>query len=583
MVEVRPAARFARAVLSTFMLLALAACGGGGTDEGTIAPPPVGNPPPDPTPTPNPPPTVSYSLIETEAEAQRFLSTATFGGTSSDIAALVGQDAADWLAAEFAKPATNYLDRVIPLITQRLDEPFNARATRPVHSDMFWEATISGNDQLRQRALFALSQIVVVGEFSLNRSHQHAAYMDALYLNAFGNYRDLLDDITYNPSMGDYLTYRGSQRANANTGRLPDENYAREILQLFTIGLIELNMDGTPALQNGQTVETFDNDDIVNLSRVFTGMNFDRTRNPEWLMWAVPMAHFANRHSPESKEFLGVSIPENTDGPTSIDLALDGIFAHDNVPPFIARQLIQRFTMSSPPPAYVERVATAFATGSFTADNGATFGTGNRGDMQATLAAVLLDELMFADTVDGKLREPVLRFVHLIRAMETENINVAAENRLRDSGDTGTSLGQHPFRPPSVFNFYRPGYVAPNTESGERGLTAPELQIVNGASSIGYINFVGDYIFNRTPNGGTNAFEPNYAPFVALADDGDALVTYVDSLLTGGRLPQQDFDEFASIVDAMPLRSGQTDSDLRKRAQTALYLVATSATFAVVQ
>lgn len=566
-----------RAHAITMLTILLSACGGGGSDDGTISPPNTGTPPP------TTPPAVSYSLIEDEAQAQRFLSTATFGADAAEIAAMVGTDAADWLADEFAKPAVEYTPRVIPLVTERLDEPFNARATRPYHSDFFWEATITADDQLRQRALFAWSQIVVVGEINSNRVHQHATYMDSLYLNAFGNYRDLIDDITYTATMGDYLTYRGSQRANANTGRLPDENYAREILQLFSIGLIELNMDGTPALVNGETVETYDNDDIVNLSRVFTGMNFDRTPDPEWLMWTVPMAHFANRHSPETKNFLDVSIPENTDGPTSIDLALDGIFAHDNVPPFIARQLIQRFTMSSPPPAYVERVATAFATGSYEADNGRMFGNGQRGDLQATLAAVLLDESMFQDDVAGKLREPVLRFIHLVRAMDMANINATAENRLRNTASSGTSLGQHPFRPPSVFNFYRPGYLAPNSESGGLGLTAPELQIVNGASSIGYINFVGDYIFDRTPNGGGDSFAPDYAPFDALADDPDALVRYVDDLLTGGRLPSAEFDEMVSIINDMPLRANAMDSDLRKRSQTALYLLATSPTFAVVQ
>ncbi|MEM6818267.1 MAG: DUF1800 family protein [Pseudomonadota bacterium] len=551
-------------------IVLITACGGGGTDDGTIAPPPTGTPPT---------PTTSYSLIETESQAQRFLSTATFGASAGEITAMVGTDAADWLADEFARPAVSYTPRVLPLVNRRLDEPFNARADRAHHSDMFWDAMVGADDQLRQRALFALSQIIVVGEINSAATHRHATYMDALYENAFGNYLDLLTEITYTPTMGNYLTYRGSRRADPNTGRLPDENYAREILQLFTIGLIELNMDGTPVLVGGETVETYDNDDIVNLSRVFTGLDFDRTIDPEWQMWTIRMAHFANRHSPESKDFLDVFIPENTDGPTSVRLALEGIFAHDNVPPFIARQLIQRFTMSSPPAAYVQRVATAFVTGSYTADNGRTFGSGDRGDLQATIAAVLLDELMFQDVVAGKLREPVLRLVHLIRAMEMTNVDASTEFRLNNAGTPGTRLGQHPFRPPSVFNFYRPGYIAPNTSSGAQGLTAPELQIVNGASSIGYINTVGDFIFDRT----TNGYDPNYAAFTAVADDPAALVSYVDNLLTGGRTPQPDLAEFERIVGDMPMRSGSMDDDLRKRAQVAIYLLATSQTFAVVQ
>ncbi|MEL7296335.1 MAG: DUF1800 family protein [Pseudomonadota bacterium] len=573
--------------LAVVLALVLAACGGG-TDDGTVSAAPPGggntgggggggggsNPPP---------PAVSYSLIESADIAQRFLSTATFGGTTAEIDALIGRDAADWLADEFAKTAVEYTDRVLPAITQRTNEPFNARATRPVHSDLFWQAAIEGNDQLRQRALFALTQIVVAGQsVRPNHAHKHGFYMDAIYRNAFGNYKDILTDVTYTPSMADYLTYRGSRRADAR-GRLPDENYAREILQLFSIGLIELNMDGSPRLVNGETVETYDNDDIVNLSRVFTGFDFDRTQNPEWMMWAVPLAYFNNRHSPEEKNFLNVSIPANTDGPTSVELAIDGIFAHPNVAPFVSRQLIQRFTMSAPPPEYIERVATAFEAGRFEADNGREFGTGTRGDMQATIAAVLLDPLMFEDTVNGKLREPILKFLHVVRALEMAPVDVPAETRLRNTADTGVSLGQHPFRPPSVFNFYRPGYIAPNTVSGQQGLTAPELQIVNGASSIGYVNFVGDYIFNRTPDGGSDAFTPNYDALTAIADDPAALVQAVNDLLTGGRLTQSEFDDFEQTVTAMPFRTTNIDNDRLRRAQLAVFLVANSGTFAVVQ
>ena len=240
--------------------------------------------------------------------------------------------------------------------------------------------------------------------------------------------------------------------------------------------------------------------------------------------------------------------------------------------------------MSNPPPEYVERVANAFAAGSYEADNGRQFGTGQRGDMQATLAAVLLDPLMFADTVDGKLREPVLRFVHLARGMETTNISVANENRLRNTTDSGTSLGQHPFRPPSVFNFYRPGYVAPNTASGDQGMTAPELQIVNGASSIGYLNFMTDYVYDRSFNGGTDSFAPNYDPWLALVDDSAALVEDLDLLFTGGRLPASERSDIVTLIDQMPLRSGNNlANDQLRRVQTAILLVTTSPTFAVVQ
>ncbi|MEM9321612.1 MAG: DUF1800 family protein [Pseudomonadota bacterium] len=550
-------------------------CGGGGGDDEAVTPPPgSGNPPS------NPP--VSYSLIESEASAQRFLSTTTFGGTHADIDALVGRDAAEWLADEFAKPAVAYTPRVRPLLTQNLTSFGQSRADRNHHSDFFWEAAIGADDQLRQRALFALSQIVVVGQTTNNHPHRYAPYMDALYLNAFGNYRDILQDITYTPAMGRYLTYENNRKADPNTGRLPDENYAREILQLFSIGLLELNMDGTPELQGGETIETYDNDDIVNLARVFTGLRFQRDLGPDG--WIEPLLMFENFHSEAEKAFLDTMIPAGTTGDVTISLALDGIFAHDNVAPFIGRQLIQRFTMSSPPPEYVERVATAFESGSFEAGNGRQFGTGQRGDMQATLAAVLLDPLMFEDTVAGKLREPVLRFVHLVRGMETTNIAAANENRLRNTSDSGTSLGQHPFRPPSVFNFYRPGYVAPNTVSGDQGMTAPELQIVNGASSIGYLNFMTDYVYDRSSNGGTDSFAPNYDPWLSLVDDSAALVDDLDLLFTGGRLPVGERSDIVALIDQMPLRTGNNlANDQLRRVQTAILLVTTSPTFAVVQ
>lgn len=555
--------------------------------QGPITLPNVGGVAPQITPDPSitpatPPPSDSYSVINSERMAQRFLATATFGGTQEEIEELVGRDAADWLAEQFNEVATSYVDRVTPLVTIEVDRFFAARADDNYHENLFWEEAITANDQLRQRALFALSQIVVLrgqGKFV----QRYSPYMDNLYLNAFGNYRDLLQDITYTAAMGDYLTYEGNRKADPNTGRLPDENYAREILQLFSIGLIELNQDGTPKTLNDETIDTFNNDDIVNLARVFTGLRYDRDLGSV-LGWTEPMRMQENWHSEAEKDFLDTVIPAGTDGNTSISLALDGIFAHDNVPPFLARQLIQRFTMSNPSPQYVERVANAFANGLFEAGNGLVFGTGQRGDLKATIAAVLLDPLMFRRTVPGKLREPVLRFVHMVRGLETGNIVVANEVELNNTDDAGTSLGQQAFRSPSVFNFYRPGYVAPNTESGVFGYTAPELQTVNGATSIGYINFMSEFVLDRSRNNDTGTFTPNYDPFLALVDDTSELLAYTDKLFTGGRLPAEDMQDYMDIVDAMPMRTGDNqDYDLLRRVQVAILLVTTSPTFAVLQ
>ncbi|MEM9172074.1 MAG: DUF1800 family protein [Pseudomonadota bacterium] len=570
-----------RSVLAATLLSGmLAECGGSGGDDATLTPG-TGTPPPTTPPPTTPPPTVS-NLIEDAAMAQRFLSTATFGGTQAEIDALVGRDAAEWLAEQFNESSESYGDRIWANVTVEPDVFFSARLPSFYSNDhpssLFWREAIGGNDQLRQRMLFALSQIIVVSEnnFGRDRSHRFAYYMDNLYLNAFGNYRDILEDITYTPIMGDWLTYVNNRKADPATGRLPDENYAREILQLFSIGLLELNTDGTPRLQNGQTIDTYDNDDIVNLARVFTGLVYDRSAGGQG--WLRPMIFNDRQHSEAEKRFLTTVIPENTSGPDSIRLAIDGIFAHPNVAPFISRQLIQRFTMSSPPPAYVERVATAFESGSYTAVNGREFGSGQRGDMRATIAAMLLDELMFAETVAGKIKEPVLRFAHAMRALEIQDVVPGNENDLRDTSNT---LGQNPFRPASVFNFYRPGYVAPNTTSGAQDLTAPELQIVNSTSVIGFLNFMVDYVFDRTPNGGTGSFAVDYSRWSGIADDPTALVTALDNLFTGGRLPDEAFNDYVDIIDQMPLRAGQANDPI-KRIQTAIVLVTTSTTFATV-
>ena len=218
--------------------------------------------------------------------------------------------------------------------------------------------------------------------------------------------------------MADFLTYLHNRGDLEHIGHMPDENYAREILQLFSIGLVELNMDGTPRLDtNGRAIETFDNTDIVGLARVFTGITM---QGGEFYGFEgdglySPIEIFEPYHSPHEKTFLGTTIPAGTPGSQSLTMALDTIFEHPNVAPFVSRQLIQRFSMSNPPPAYVESVAMAFETGSYTATDGTRFGTGRRGDLQATLAAILLDSRLrqpenSLGATDGKIREPVLRF-----------------------------------------------------------------------------------------------------------------------------------------------------------------------------
>lgn len=502
-----------------------------------------------------------------------------------EITALVGDDSTQWLAAEFAEPATFYL----PSLLARIDNGEDVR--RRAHSDDYFEAMVEADDQLRQRMVFALSQILVVSENQFGTPLELVGYyMDILSENALGNYRDLLEDVTYSPAMARYLTYLNNRKGNPATGRMPDENYARELLQLFTIGVVELNMDGTPRTDGqGRPIETYTNEDIVGLARVFTGLSL---KGPQFGSGGdddanfSPLQIFPEQHSELDKIFLGLTIPAGTGAEQSIDMALDHIFDHPNVPPFVARQLIQRFTMSNPPPDYVERVATAFADGRYVAADDRQFGNGQRGDLQATLAAILLDESLGTMAVEnGKIREPILRFAHWARAFETGNVDAGNEIRLRITSNPITSLGQHPFRAPSVFNFYRPGFVAPGTESGAAGLTAPELQIINEASTVGYLNVMARFILDRSERSDPdfNSYIPDYADEIALADDPAALVDRLSLLLTAGQMSDGTRTDIIDAISAMPLRTGADETgDREARVHAAVFMTIASPAYSVI-
>ena len=303
---------------------------------------------------------------------------------------------------------------------------------------------------------------------------------------------------------------------------------------------------------------------------------------------------YDDQHSTLEKTFLGTTIPPNTPGEESIRIALDTIFEHPNVAPFISRQLIQRFTASDPSPAYVQRVASAFEAGRYTAANGRAFGTGQRGDLQATLAAILLEEAIFnapdgsgLEVQTGKIREPILRFAHMVRAFNYRGINSANENRLRDTRDTSNGLGQHPFRSPSVFNFYRPGYIAPNTRSGELGLTGPELQLVNESSATGYNTFMSQFAFDRTSRRDENqdTFEPNYTVEFNLTDTLPELIDHLAMLLTADRMPQAERDAILVVLQELPIDTSDPADEQEDRLDivaTAITLVVNSPSYAVI-
>ncbi|MBB37284.1 MAG: hypothetical protein CME89_17765 [Hirschia sp.] len=339
-------------------------------------------------------------------------------------------------------------------------------------------------------------------------------------------------------------------------------------------------------------MEIYDNTDIMGLARVFTGLS--RNGGNYWSSGPdgrhTPLVMWDQYHSPHEKTFLGLTISEGTGGEESISRALDQIFAHPNVAPFISRQLIQRFTGSNPHPAYVKRVATAFETGQYISRDGVEIGTGERGDLGATIAAVLLDETLLLNTsdvpvTDGKIREPALRFIQFARAFDMRNADSGNEQWLGDTSSPATRLGQHPFRSPSVFNFYRPGYIAPATETGEAGLTAPEFQIVNASSYIGYSNFMANYIQDRTSryNKDVNTFEPDYTVEMSLADSPTELVNHLDTLLTGGRMLEGTRANIIDAVDDLPFdadaSSDQQEEERLKRVELAIMMATSSPSY----
>ncbi|MEL6386261.1 MAG: DUF1800 family protein [Pseudomonadota bacterium] len=614
---------------ASFGVLMLAGgCSGGGAsgdDNGPVAgptPPPT-PPPPSPTPPPPPPPPPTGAFA-TEAGTSRFLTQATFGPSAEDVSALTGTSASDWFLAELGKPASLHTPQLVAYraMIADPDEDFPLLAVQS-STFSFWRNAIEGEDQLRQRMAFALSQILVVsnfgGELLTDIPEPVVGYQDVLVEGAFGNYRDLLEAVTYSPAMGFYLTYMGNQKADPATGRMPDENYAREILQLFTLGVVQLGSDGEPVLENGRPVELYSNKDITGLARVFTGLDLDgldRQRFPsvvdavdEWedLEDALlrPMAVNQDRHSPEAKRFLNCDIAAGTPTESSIDQALDCIMAHPNVAPFVSRQLIQRFTTSAPVPDYVQRVASTFDAGTYTLPDGTRVGDGRKGDLSATLAAILFDpdvrgETSLSDPQFGKIREPLLRFTHWARAFDADASKPEYGIELFDLS-APDALSQHPYRARSVFNFYRPGYVAPGTESGAAGLTVPELQIVNASSTPGYINFMtfwafggqsmipADELESELQDMGVpveraaleRAFVPDYDDELALANDAALLVDHLDSLLVYDSLSEETKAAITATLEAQPVDGPSDTGALADRVSLAVMLVMTSPDYLV--
>ncbi len=448
-------------------------------------------PPPAPPTLPGGPPTAR--------DAARFLQQATYGPAAAEIAALQSSSFDAWLTQQFQQPLTAHV--------AYLDAAAGAGEELSSNQMMesFWQQAATGPDALRQRVALALSEIFVISDQSSalgNSPYALASYMDLLEKDAFGNYRQLLDDVTLSPAMGLYLNMLGNDKEDPSTGQNPNENYAREILQLFSIGLLKTFPDGTLQLDaNGLPIPTYDQSAVMGLARVFTGWSFggSDTTDPDLFYYAnendlLPMAAWPSHHSTAAKTLLdGAVTAPNQTAQQDLKTALDDIFNHPNVGPFISRLLIQRLVTSNPSPAYVYRVAQVFAND----------GHGVRGNLQAVVRAILLDyearaEAVTGDQGYGHLREPIVRLGALLRTFHATA--PSGKFRVWYVEDPTYGLGQNPLRSPTVFNFFKPDYSLPGAVAGS-GLVSPEFQILTETTAIGGANFFTDFLYGGFTDG----------------------------------------------------------------------------------
>ncbi len=489
-------------------------------------------------------------------EASRFLAQATFGADRQTIEAAAQMGIEEWIDQQMALEPTYILPEMIQVYNTALQifvdnggdaTEYNDRPEWDHFDYAWWQVNMTNNDLLRQRVAFALSEILVISTNSnlSNYGEGLGDYYDILIRNAFGNYLDILTEVTFHPSMGLYLSHLNNPKAIPEENIHPDENYAREVMQLFSIGLFELNQDGSRKTDaDGNFIPTYSNDDIKEFAKVFTGLGPGGliTHNDEQLPsfgrganvidFTVPMAMYEDWHEPGEKHLLnGYVIPAGQDGVVDVRQAIEHLFNHPNVGPFISRLLIQRLVKSNPTPAYISRVAAAFN------DNGA----GVRGDMKAVIKAILLDEEARScewinDPDQGRLREPITRYTQFAKAIGARNQYGLFWNIGRPFQN---DVGQHPLHSPSVFNFYLPDFQ-PNGPIAAQGLVGPEYQIHNARTSVGYVNAVNEWAVEAyllsTWEGDSFFSETDYSGLLEYAKDPDVLINKLDVLLTNGQL-----------------------------------------------
>lgn len=510
------------------------------------------------------------TLLDRGASA-RFLTQTTFGATRDEIdrVALIGRDL--WLLEQLGKTPTLHLPRYQALLAQ------SASATDARYAT-WWEIALTAPDQLRQRVAFALSETFVVSDSdtALNdRPMQLTAYYDLLVRNAFGNYRSLLEQVALSPAMGLFLSHLGNDKPDPVTGRRPDENFAREAMQLFSIGLWQLNRDGSPILDaKGEQIPTYDQAVIENYARVYTGWTW--AHRTTWGRGSAvadetdaPMKAFPDHHDSDSKVLIdGSVLPAGQTPEQDLKAALDSLFNHANVPPFIARQLIIKLITSNPSPAFIERIARVFENN----------GLGVRGDLGAVVTAIFLDPearlgFLSDQTVYGKLKEPLLRLSQLLRAFEARS-----RSGLLGVGRTQAAYAQAPLGANSVFNFFSPQFQQPGPIKNA-GYYSPEFQLQTETQGVLIVDNLGKRIALTSATAGDDDPVLDLSSLVAEAADSAAMLDDLDVLLLGGSMSAS-LRDIASRAIALTPDAGDEASRL-KRAQIALTVIVVSPEYAV--
>ena len=503
-----------------------------------------------------------------QVDAARFMSQASFGPRSpEEVEAVRAEGYERWLWKQFNAPAVlhfTYLD------WRRLSNS-ELRVTDDMAYEAIWLHWLSGEDQLRARVAFALSQILVVSNSSgALRAFGIASYMDLLNRHAFGNYRDLLREVTLHPTMGYFLNMIGSEKENTQRGIRPNENYAREILQLFSIGLVRLNIDGSIVRDaNGAPVPTYDEDVVKGFAQAFTGWSsgmgskfHDIDVNVE-ANWFTPMKSYPAYHSSGDKLLLdSFVLPAGGSPESDLEAAIDNVFNHPNVGPFIGRQLIQRLVTSNPSPAYVSAVASTFNNN----------GSGVRGDLRAVVRAILLhpearDPALGANGRFGKQREPVLRFANFLRGLGARS--ASGLNDVHELDGSDNSLGQSPMLAPTVFNFFKPDFAQAGPIM-DQGLVAPEFQITTETTLVGGLNFFARLINSEGFGNGDTRLRIDYAPLQAMAGDPAALVRHIDLMFFNAQMSDTTRARMTAMLDAIPA------NDTKRRVKAALILTSAS-------